>query len=183
MAPKNSKTIWRAIYKIHKPNHERCTASPASLNSYYSSLAANLTGFKSISESNVLSNANENRDTFTIKPTTYDAVKKEINNLKNDCSTGFDTIPVKYLKPASEYIATPITNFINNCINTNCFPKIWKIARISPIPKVKAPAKTSDYRPISVLPVMSKVFERIILNQVKQFIGKHEVYQSTQSGY
>ena len=60
---------------------------------------------------------------------------------------------------------------------------MWKIARISPIPKVKVPTKPSDYRPISVLPVISKVFERIILNQVKQFIDKHEVYQSTQSGY
>ena len=57
---------------------------------------------------------------------------------------------------------------------------MWKTARISPIPKVKVPTKPSDFRPISVLPVL---FERIILNQVKQFIDKHEVYQSRQSGY
>ena len=93
---------------------------------------------------------------FTLKPATYDVVKKEINNLKNDCSTGFDTIPVKYLKPASEYIASPITNIINNCIKTNSFPKMWKIARISPIPKVKVPTKPTDYRPISVLPVYQR---------------------------
>ena len=104
LASKNSKIIWRTIYRILKPNPERCTASPTSLNNYYSSVAANLTGFTSTSESNVPSNTNENRDTFTVNPTTYDAVKKEINNLKNDCSTGFDTIFVKYLKPASEYI-------------------------------------------------------------------------------
>ena len=60
---------------------------------------------------------------------------------------------------------------------------MWKIARISPIPKVKVPTKPSDHRPISVLPVISKVFERIILNQVKQLVDKHEVYQSTQSDY
>ena len=166
LASKNSKTIWRTIYRILKPNPERCTASPTWLNNYCSSLAANLTGFISTSESNVPSNINENQDTLTLKPTTYDAVKKEINNLKNDCSTGFDTIPVKYLKVVSEYIASLITNMINNCIKTNSFPKMWKIARMSPIPKVKVPTKPSDYRPISVLPVLSKVFERIILNQV-----------------
>ena len=143
LASKNSKTIWRTIYRILKPNPERCTASPTSLNNYYGSLAANLTGFTSNSESNVRSNTNENRDTFTLKPTTYDAVKKEINNLKSDCSTGFDTISAKYLKPASEYIASSITNIINNCITTNSFPKMWKIARISPVPKIKAPAKPS----------------------------------------
>ena len=47
------------------------------------------------------SNTNENQDTFTLKPTTYHAVKKDINNLKTDCSAGFDTIPVKYLEPTS----------------------------------------------------------------------------------
>ena len=79
LASRNSKTIWRTIYRILKPNPERYTASPTSLNNYYSSLAANLTGFTCASESNVPSNTNENRDTFTLKPTTYDAAKKEIN--------------------------------------------------------------------------------------------------------
>ena len=68
-------------------------------------------------------------ETFTLKPITYDAVKKDISNLKTDCSTGFGTIPVKYLKPASEYITSPITNIINNCIKTNSFPKMWKISK------------------------------------------------------
>ena len=71
---------------------------------------------------------------------------------------------MKYRKLVSEDIASPIT-------------KMRKIARISPIPKVKVPTKPSDYIPVSVLPVLSKVFERIILNQVKQFVDKHEVYQ------
>ena len=128
-------------------------------------------------------NINENWDTFTLTPTTYDAIKKECNNLKNDCSTGFDTISVKYLKLVSQYIASPITNTPNNCIKANSFRKMWKIARILPTSKVKVPTKPWDYRPISVLPVLSKVFERIVLDQVKQFIDKHEVYQSTQSGY
>ena len=124
LSSKNSKIIWRTIYRILKPNPEGCTALPTSLNNYYSSLAANLTGFTSTKESNVPSNTNENQDTFFLKPTTYDAVKKEINNLKKDCSTGFNTIPVKYLKPALECIASPILNIINNCIKTNSFPKM-----------------------------------------------------------
>ena len=150
---KNLKTIWRTIYRILKPNPERCTASPTPLNNCYSSLAADLTGFTSTSESNVPSNINENQDTFTLKLTT---VKKEINNLKNGCSTGFDTIPVKYLKLVSDYIVSPITN-INNCIKANSFPKMWKIVRISLIPKVKVPTKPSDYRPISITCVIKSI--------------------------
>ena len=60
---------------------------------------------------------------------------------------------------------------------------MWKIARISPIPKVQVPTRPSGYRPISELLVLSRIFERMILNQMKQFIDKHEVYQLTQSGY
>ena len=82
VALKYSKTIWRTTYRILKPNAERCTASPTSLSKYYNSLTDNLTGFKFTSESNVSSNTNENQDTFTLKPTTYDAVKQEINILK-----------------------------------------------------------------------------------------------------
>ena len=57
LASKNLKTTWRTIYRILKPNPERCTASPTSLNNYCSSttttLAADLTGFTSTNESNV----------------------------------------------------------------------------------------------------------------------------------
>ena len=58
-----------------------------------------------------------------------------------------------------------------------------KIARISTIPNVKIATKPLDYIPISVLPRLSKVFETIILNEVKQSIDKHELYESTQLGY
>ena len=60
LASKNSKTIWRTIYRILKPNPKRCLASPTPLNNYYSSLAVNLTGFVSNSESNFPSNTNVN---------------------------------------------------------------------------------------------------------------------------
>ena len=82
LASKNSKTIWRTIYRILKPNPKSCSASSTSLNNYYSSLAANLTGFISTSGSNVPSTINKNRDAFTLKPITYDAVKKKVNNWK-----------------------------------------------------------------------------------------------------
>ena len=54
LASKNSKTIWRTIYRILKLKSQRCTASSISLNNYYSSSEANLTGFTSTGESNVI---------------------------------------------------------------------------------------------------------------------------------
>ena len=60
---------------------------------------------------------------------------------------------------------------------------MWKTAKICPIPKISSPIANSDYRPISILPILSKVYERIILNQLKSSLEKHQIFQDTQSGY
>ena len=119
---------------------------------------------------------------FRLKPTTYDEVKKIILNLRNDCSSGYDSLPVKFLKPVYEYITSPLVHIINNCIKTGTFPNQWKIARVCPIPKVKNPSEPKDFRPVSILPVLSKVFEKVILNQMLTFV-ENNIYNKTQSGF
>ena len=64
-----------------------------------------------------------------------------------------------------------------------CFLRLWKIAKICLIPKVSSLTVDSDYRPISLSPKLSKVFERIILNQLNESLNQHQVLYSTQSGY
>ena len=63
------------------------------------------------------------------------------------------------------------------------FPKLWKTAKIRPIPKISSPTSNSDYRPISILPILSKIFERIMLSQLKVTLEQHHVLNDTQSGY
>ena len=72
--------------------------------------------------------------------------------IRNDCSTGYDHIPASFIKPVSAFLVSPITFIINNFIKINQFPDTWKLARISPIPKVQLPAELKDYRPVSILP-------------------------------
>ena len=57
------------------------------------------------------------------------------------------------------------------------------IARISPIPKVTNPTKLKDYRPISILPILSKVYEKQVLHKITGFIETQQVYNKHQSGY
>ena len=80
------------------------------------------------------------------------------SSLKSDRSSGHDNIPVLYLKP--------VVHIITTSIDQEIFPKQWKISRVCPIPKTDSPTSTKDYRPISVLLVLSKVYERVILNQL-----------------
>ena len=55
-------------------------------------------------------------------------IEQIIKTVRTDSSTGADQIPIRYVKMVNEYIAVPITNLINNCINTSYFPKAWRIA-------------------------------------------------------
>ena len=80
-------------------------------------------------------------------------------------------------------IASPIVNIINNCIDKSVFPTAWKIARVCPIPKIDNPIDVTKYRPISVLCILSKVFERIILTQLCNYIEVKASYNLTQSGF
>ena len=63
------------------------------------------------------------------------------------------------------------------------FPTEWKCARISVIPKIDNPSTGDDYHPISILPVLSTVFERLIKKQLRNFIETNNIYSSTHAGY
>ena len=64
------------------------------------------------------------------------------------------------------------------------FPSAWKIARICPIPKTKEAKCNDDYRPISILPVLSKVYERLVLRQMAAFLYKdNSIFKDSVSAY
>lgn len=66
---------------------------------------------------------------------------------------------------------------------TSSFPKLWNIARISPIPKVNEPRCDADHRPVSILPTLSKVFERLVPHQLIEYINKEALLSPTISGF
>ena len=84
---------------------------------------------------------------------------------------------------AADHICSPLTHILNNFIHHNKYPMPWKIARIQPINKVTNPTEKSDYRPISILPCMSKLFEKLVLSQLITFIENSTIYKDTVSGF
>ena len=89
-----------------------------------------------------------------------------MNDSEYSVITGPDQIPVKFIKLVANIIASPITHILNEYILRNYFPSAWKIARVSPIPKNDSPTNADHYRPISVLPALSKIYERLVLTQL-----------------
>jgi hypothetical protein len=82
-----------------------------------------------------------------------------------------------------ESLAGHLKYIINSCIKASYFPEAWKIARISPIPKVNQPKIEQDYRPISILPALSKVFERLVSHQVNAYIKDLALFNDSITGF
>ena len=76
---------------------------------------------------------------------------------------------VSLIKPVAEYTTSPLTCLINNLIEQSKFPDQWRIARISSLPKVTNLTEVKDYRPISILAILSKVYEKLVLLQITDF--------------
>ena len=98
--------------------------------------------------------------------------------MRSDSSTGHDSIPIKFLKFVADDISLPLTSTINNSIQMNVFPAQWKTGHICPIPKVRNRVQMKNYQPISILPAMSKVYEKVILKQLSAFIKKMMLYKN-----
>jgi hypothetical protein len=104
-------------------------------------------------------------------PFTPDLVSNTIKNLKNSKAEGPDHISNIHLKHLGPIAITALTNIYNHAWLHNIFPPLWKHALIIPILKPKkSPKDVASYRPISLLSTISKVFEKLILTKIRNYI-------------
>ena len=101
-------------------------------------------------------------------------MKKEIQNLNAKKAIPQNNIPIKHLKESSDVICEVLRNIINKEILNRTFPEELKLADIiTPIHKKGDTTKTKNYRPVSVLPPVSKLFEKILQKQIISHIEKY----------
>ena len=98
-------------------------------------------------------------------------------------STGLDNIPSKFLRDGASILKDPIAFIINLSISTNSVPDDLKCARVSPLFKKGSRSLVGNYRPISILNVVSKILEKSVYNQLNQYLTDHQLLYSHQSGF
>ena len=87
------------------------------------------------------------------------------------------------LKDSAKEIAVPLAHIINLSISTSTFPTIWKIAIVTPIHKSGSTNDEANYRPISVFPILSKIMEKAVYNQLKDYLEDNKLLSEQQFGY
>jgi hypothetical protein len=115
--------------------------------------------------------------------TNNDEVESIIMGLKNDSAVGCDNISNTLLKSCRGYIIPAITHVVNLSIRTGIFPDIFKISIVHPIHKGGARDCVNNYRPISVLPALSKVLEKVMNKRLLSFLDKEHLISDNQFGF
>jgi len=128
-------------------------------------------------------NSRRNQHSIFLTPTNEDEILKIIGSLKNKKSFGHDGISTISIKSISNSIAYPLSILINKSIETGKVPETYKLAKVIPIHKNKTKDQFSNYRPISLLPVFSKILEKAMHCRMQHFLEHHDLLYSNQYGF
>src|SRR5437867_6922978 len=128
--------------------------------------------------------SDEFMEKFTILPPDSQRVTKLLERVRTNTATGPDDIPAFLIRKLAYYISPNITRLFNSSITNGIFPSQWKKANVVAIYKNKgAKSKVDNYRPISVLPVLGRVLEKVVGTQLQQFCNMNEIIPIQQFGF
>jgi len=142
-------------------------------NDYFSNIGPNLAS-KIIPPRNKTFNSflqNPPLSRFKFEKITEENILKLMLNFKPKTSRGIDGISMKLLKCVSDIIVKPITFLVNQAITSGTFPNKLKIAKVMPVYKKDDNTLPTNYRPISILPTVSKIFEKVLFNQIYEYFA------------
>ena len=120
---------------------------------------------------------------FTLSTINESYILSIINKLKNKNFSGNDEISNKLLTAIGNELSKPLTIIINQCLLTGIFPDLLKIAKVKPLFKRGDTAQLNNYRQISLLPTISKVFERVIYSQLYAYFNDNNLMSEQQYGF
>ena len=155
-----------------------------SFNSYFSSLAENMN--KSVvKRANKLSNFSEfllnvEKSSLFLEDVAANEILEIITDLSNDKA---NDIPVVVIKHCSSVISPVLARIFNLCIKDGLFPDSLKIGKITPVYKKGASDEIVNYRPVSILPIFGKIFEKVLYSRIYSFMCSKNIISETQVGF
>ena len=154
-------------------------------NIYYTNIGSNLAAKINVPKNKSFKDylKNKHKMCFHFKAVQENEVDKIINTLKPKSSFGYDGISTKFVKGIKVAIISPLTMIINQMLKTGIFPDKLKIAKVLPFYKKGDETDFTNYRPVSLLPAISKIFEKAIYIQIYDYFQKHKLLYKHQYGF
>jgi hypothetical protein len=120
---------------------------------------------------------------FNFEPVSESTIENIIQNFGNKTSSTSDELNTIILKALKNELLQPLTWIANQIINTSIFPDKLKTAKVIPIHKKDDPQECNNYRPISILPAISKVYEKLLLQQLNHYFESNNLHFQSQYGF
>ena len=194
----NSKKTWHIVNSLlgksdHSSNphyitfHEQHISNDTEIaenfNHYFSNIASQLAGQIQQPEVHFKSYLPETAQfSFYLRPALLSEIKTIISNLKSS-SAGFDDISIDVVKKCTNEISPFLVYIINRSFKEGCFPAQLQIARVIPVYKKGNKSSHNNYRPISILPSFSKIFEKVVVARLLDYITKCSLISDVQYGF
>ena len=195
----NSKKLWKTIRKVipgkNKSSitnikvHDKVTTNDKDtanvFNNYFTTIGSNLASkFNSHDEDDQVNNfCVSNSCKFNFYCISDDYVFDQIWNFSNNKSPGLDDIDVKLFKTAAPIVCKSLAYICNLSLATGVFPSDWKNAKVVPVFKAGCKSNVENYRPISVLSIVSKIIERAVHDQMYSYLSLNHFLNPSQSGF
>ena len=118
-----------------------------------------------------------------LTPITPTEVQNKINELNTTKATDIYDMPGKIIKIGSEFLSPILANIFNHSLTTGIFPNKLKTAYVIPVHKTDSRLDLNKYRPISILPTISKIFEKLMASRLIQFLNSNNILFKHQFGF
>ena len=155
------------------------------LNDFFTNIGTELASkFQNTNENEFRKFMGENSiHSMYLHKTNPNEISKILGNLNNRKSSGSDELSARFLQLCAPHVAEPLTYIFNASISTGVYPDHLKIARVTPIFKKGSRDDPGNYRPISVLSTVNKIFERILHNRLYKYLTKFNILYEYQFGF
>jgi len=147
----------------------------------YEKTQENILNERAIVQDNILNF--EFEKIFRPQPVTVDIVVLTFKGLRETNAVGADDIAFQFIRDSLPVTAFYLTIAINTSIVTGQYPQLWKHSIIVPTFKAGDVQDPSNFRPISLLPILSKILEKIVSNQLMEFMEGNHLFSNTQHGF
>ena len=125
----------------------------------------------------------EVEENLFLTPTTPQEIEELCLNLEPGKSMGWDGVSPRVIKGVARQLSGSLSRLYNCCMREGYYPTCFKVARVVPVFKAEDPTEFSNYRPVSVLPVLSQLFERVIRSRLLRFLDRNDVMIGGQYGF
>ena len=197
----NQKEIWKTVNQLlgRKKKENICPQNlvyngkeikkcdvPSHMNQFFANigkdLASNVKGSLLTSEEYLLK-VEKPKTMFKFKTVEIEDVLNVIKNLNSKKSSGYDHLSNYVLKEIKFEIAIPLTFIINKSLQSSEVPKVMKKAKVVPIYKSGPKDDITNFRPVSLLPVISKLLEKLVKAQVSDYLEENDIWCQNQFGF